>query len=278
MVYTIYTGGTIRGTFAERATVPATVPINTIYIATDTQRVYIYAGASVWNEIGYALAGGTPDQEVIVLENEATIGAGIARKLNFSITSDFTITENTSADAYDIKIADDAIGTNHIQDNAITNALMADDAIDTLEIVDDAITDAKVKTTAAIAYSKLNLATSIVNADIAAGAAIVKSKLAALAIVNADVDAAAAIDWTKINKSGQFLFGHETQSGDGTTKVFNIAHGMGATPTTVIVDPALAEARGSYTRSVDGTNITVTYAIAPPNGSSNLSWFWMAIR
>ena len=59
------------------------------------------------------------DQEVIVLENEATIGAGIARKLNFSIVSDFAITENTTADAYDIKIADGAVSNNHI--NAAAN-------------------------------------------------------------------------------------------------------------------------------------------------------------
>jgi hypothetical protein len=51
------------------------------------------------------------------------------------------------------------------------------------------VADANVSATAAIAYSKLNLATSIVNADVATGAAIAKSKLAALAIVDADVSA-----------------------------------------------------------------------------------------
>lgn len=47
--------------------------------------------------------------------------------------------------------------------------------------------NASIASAAGIAYSKLNLATSIVNADIAAAAAIAKTKLAALAIVDADI-------------------------------------------------------------------------------------------
>lgn len=198
MVYTIYTGGTIRGTFAERATVPTTVPINTVYIATDTGRVYIYAGSSTWNEIGYALAGGTPDQEVIVLENEAAIGAGIGRKLNFSITTDFDVTENTTADAYDVKIADNAVKTNHIENGAVT-----------------------------------------------------ATKLAA--------------------KEGS-----STQSGDGTTAAFNIAHGFGSAPSNVFIEIGSDDARGNPTITKDATNITITYALPPPSGSSNLTWYWRA--
>lgn len=60
------------------------------------------------------------------------------------------------------------------------------------------ITNAEVAAAAAIARSKLDFGAGLVNADIAAAAAIAKSKLAALAIVNADVDAAAAIAQTKL--------------------------------------------------------------------------------
>lgn len=64
----------------------------------------------------------------------------------------------------------------------------------------DSILDADINSAAAIAYSKLNLALSIVNADVNAAAAIAYSKLnLALSIVNADVNAGAAIAGTKIN-------------------------------------------------------------------------------
>lgn len=62
------------------------------------------------------------------------------------------------------------------------------------------ITNAEVSNSAAIAYSKLNLADSIVNADINSAAAIAYSKLdLADSIVNADIDAAAAIAYSKLN-------------------------------------------------------------------------------
>ncbi len=51
------------------------------------------------------------------------------------------------------------------------------------------LTNVQIDAAAAIAYSKLNLAGSIVNADVASGAAIAKTKLAALGIVDADVSA-----------------------------------------------------------------------------------------
>lgn len=63
--------------------------------------------------------------------------------------------------------------------------------------------NANVDATAAIAYSKLSLALSIVNGDIAAAAAIAYSKLSlGLSIVNADIALAAAIAWTKVSKVG----------------------------------------------------------------------------
>jgi hypothetical protein len=61
------------------------------------------------------------------------------------------------------------------------------------------IDNTHIAATGAIAYSKLNLATSIVNADIATGAAIAYSKLnLATSIVNADIAAGAAIVDTKL--------------------------------------------------------------------------------
>ena len=63
-------------------------------------------------------------------------------------------------------------------------------------VADGAITNIKVNAAAAIDMSKLTLA--ITDSEVDAGAAIAKSKLAALAIVDADVDAGASIAKSKL--------------------------------------------------------------------------------
>lgn len=64
------------------------------------------------------------------------------------------------------------------------------------------LVNANIDAAAAIAYSKLQLAGSIVNNDIASGANIAKSKLAALAIADGDVAAGAAIALSKLADPG----------------------------------------------------------------------------
>jgi hypothetical protein len=62
------------------------------------------------------------------------------------------------------------------------------------------IVNADIATGAAIAYGKLNLASSIGNADIASGAAIAYSKLSLTGnVVNADINASAGIAYTKLS-------------------------------------------------------------------------------
>lgn len=80
------------------------------------------------------------------------------------------------------------------------------------------IVNADISSSAAIAYSKLNLTGSIVNADISASAAIAYSKLSITAgeipysklaltgsVVNADVSASAAIAYSKLSLTGSIL-------------------------------------------------------------------------
>jgi len=75
---------------------------------------------------------------------------------------------------------------------AITNAGVT-------SIVDNSIVNADINSSAAIAYSKLNLAGGVVNADVSNSAAIAYSKLALTgSIVNADVAVGAAIARTKL--------------------------------------------------------------------------------
>jgi hypothetical protein len=70
--------------------------------------------------------------------------------------------------------------------------------------------------------------------------------------------------------------GKSTQSGNGTTKIFNIAHALQAAPTSARVTAGSADAAGTPAVTFDATNIIVTYPIAPPSGSSNLIWNWDA--
>ncbi len=68
------------------------------------------------------------------------------------------------------------------------------------------IINTMVNASAAIAYSKLNLAGSIVNADVNSSAAIAYSKLSlAGSILNADINSSAAIDYLKLNLSSSIV-------------------------------------------------------------------------
>jgi len=68
--------------------------------------------------------------------------------------------------------------------------------------------------------------------------------------------------------------GASTQSGDGTTQAFTIAHGLAATPAVVHVTANSEDAHGDFYATADGTNITVTYHTAPISGTNNLKWSW----
>lgn len=68
------------------------------------------------------------------------------------------------------------------------------------------IVNAHVASTAAIAYSKLNLTASIVNADVATNAAITYSKLNLTdSILNADISSTAAIAYSKLNLTSSIV-------------------------------------------------------------------------
>ena len=68
--------------------------------------------------------------------------------------------------------------------------------------------------------------------------------------------------------------GIRTDSGDASTKVFNIPHGCFATPEDYDARPITADAIGAYELDIDDTNIIVTYPIAPP--AQPLKWKWIA--
>jgi hypothetical protein len=70
--------------------------------------------------------------------------------------------------------------------------------------------------------------------------------------------------------------GRSTQSGDGATVAFTIAHGLYTTPTSMVVTPGHADSRGDFHVTADATNITVTYNTAPASASDNVVLNWVA--
>jgi hypothetical protein len=77
-------------------------------------------------------------------------------------------------------------------------------------------------------------------------------------------------------RAGAYTSGVSTQSGNASTTAFNIAHGCYTTPLSYTVVPQTVDATGTPVVTATGTNLVVTYPVAPPTGSSNLVFVWTA--
>jgi hypothetical protein len=127
-----------------------------------------------------------------------------------------------------------------------TSAQVAPSSINSEDILNDEIKDEDIKSSAAIAYSKLALADKIVNADIKSNAAIIYSKLSlADSIKSADVDAANGIVEGKLATSdittgdvSTSKHGYAPKAPNDTTKFLNGA-GAWSVPASNPTLPAL---------------------------------------
>ena len=97
---------------------------------------------------------------------------------------------------------------------------ITDDAITTSKIKDGEIVNADVSSTAAIAYSKLDLSNSIVESDIVDDA-ITTSKIKDGEIVNADISSAAAIAYSKLDLSNSIVESDIADDAITTSKIKN---------------------------------------------------------
>jgi hypothetical protein len=61
-------------------------------------------------------------------------------------------------------------------------------------------------------------------------------------------------------------------SGNASTTVYTLSHGIGAVPQGLVVSPMSPQARGDYDVSGNASGIFVTYPIAPASGAVKLSW------
>ena len=70
--------------------------------------------------------------------------------------------------------------------------------------------------------------------------------------------------------------GTATFSGNGSQTTFTIAHGLAGTPRSWRVEAGSADAKGDKYVTADATNLTVTFATAPPAGTNNVVLVWSA--
>jgi len=70
--------------------------------------------------------------------------------------------------------------------------------------------------------------------------------------------------------------GLATFNGTGSQLAFQIPHYLFAAPNVLDVIPNTTGALGNYTVTADATNITITYVVAPPSGTSNIKFYWHA--
>lgn len=70
--------------------------------------------------------------------------------------------------------------------------------------------------------------------------------------------------------------GTGTFNGDGSTTVFNIAHGLPSTPGAWSVVPYTTDAKGDFFVSGNTTNLVVTYGVPPLAGTNNVKFVWRA--
>lgn len=113
----------------------------------------------------------------------STLSASPASAGIFRLSNNETTCWRNAADSADICLKVDASNEfNFGSSGGLTQAELGylADGINSSEITDDSIVNADVNSSAAIAYSKLNLSGSITNSDINGSAAITVSKLAAL--------------------------------------------------------------------------------------------------
>ncbi len=114
--------------------------------------------------------------------------------------------------------------------NSIQNADLVDGSVNSAKIADGSVVDADVAAGAAIAYSKLNLSNSIQTSDLTANSvttvkiadgAVNSAKIADGTIIDADVAAGAAIAYSKLNLTNSIQNADLTANSVTTSKVAN---------------------------------------------------------
>jgi hypothetical protein len=305
---------------------PTLSPGRVAYLFSDN-KLYLYGNDNAWAEIGAQVEDG--EITTAKLASSAVTAAKIASDAVTTakiLDSNVTTAKINDSAVTTAKIADSAITSAKIADDTIVNADISATAAIALSklasgtaaqvvvhngsgvptattvtgdvtfnssgvtaISADSIVNADINSSAAIAYSKLNLATSITNSDIATNAAIALSKLASGTaaqviindssgvptattvtgdvtisssgvtaissdtIVNADINASAAIAYSKLNLATSITNSDiATDAGIALTKVADVTISQKTTTPYVI---ALGDKNSLIEMNLAGANV-----------------------
>ena len=83
---------------------------------------------------------------------------------------------------------------------------------------------------------------------------------------------ASDIEWATLDNE---RVGKSVASGNASTTIFNIAHGVGANPTYAFVQ--CSSLTNTFTYVTNATNIVVTFTTAPPTGTNNVIIYWRVV-
>ncbi len=84
---------------------------------------------------------------------------------------------------------------------------------------------------------------------------------------------ASSTGWVEFSASKK---GSSVASGNGSLTTFTIAHSLGATPSFANVQAGSIDSAGISFITLDATNITVNYSVAPISGTNNLTFYYEA--
>lgn len=126
--------------FATTAAFPATGSPSVLYLASDSSRLYQFAGG-VYVELGVSGGGGTTSAHA---STHATGGSDAITPASIGAvaTSDSRLTDTRTP-------TDGSVTTAKLADGSVTTAKLADGAVVTADIADSAVTDAKIASVAA---------------------------------------------------------------------------------------------------------------------------------
>lgn len=224
-VYTALTGGTAVWTDAQSITFDAGVGSTTLEtddtstlisdIVSSNSELFmtvqvsgesesaprVELSATPWALVANSLAAGAVTSTTLassaVTSAKIASGAVEATNLASSAVTSAKISDGTIATA---DLADSTITTAKITDGTIAAADLADSSVTTAKILDGTIANADVSTTAAIAYSKLSLASSILGSDILDGtiatADLLDGTIATADLADSSVTTAKIVDST----------------------------------------------------------------------------------